>query len=220
MIVKVFKVHERRNRTGYVRVQRWRGVSGKRNIVGLAERRDFKKSGDTAAACNIGLLQVDSSSCKHVAEVKNVIAILASGNVHHCWSAITHQPQTFKIVRRDRLFKPAYAETRKPLRLCKGLFAAVSAIGIHVQRSFLADCMASYSHALNVACGIAADLHLHARDTLAYPAGELLCKLSIRIRGKAATAIYGRSGSHLTQQCNQRKAEQLRFQVPQGAVNG
>ena len=44
VIVEVFKVFERRYRAGYVRVQRRRSVSRKRDVMRLAERGDLQKS--------------------------------------------------------------------------------------------------------------------------------------------------------------------------------
>src|SRR5947209_13265148 len=70
MIVEIFKVLERRYGAGDVRVQCRCSVPGKRNVVRLAERSDLQKSCHTTAARKVGLLNVNRSSGKHVAEIK------------------------------------------------------------------------------------------------------------------------------------------------------
>src|ERR1041385_832450 len=206
MIVKIFEVLEGRDGADYVSVQRRRGVRGEWKIMRLAERGDLEEASNASAARHVCLEHVDSAGGEHALKIENVIAVLARSDLHSGGSAVTQKAKAFKIVRGDRLFKPSDIEMGKSLCLSQRLLARVSPVGIDKQFRFSTDGLAGYADALEIAVRVTADLHFHAMNALFHPAGELVCKLTVRVRGEATASVKRRTFTHLPEQRHQRQA--------------
>ena len=86
-------------------------------------------------------------------------------------------------------------------------------------RTWLPAISALYALDGLIGVGLAAHLHLHARDTTLGPAGELLSQALVRVGGEAAASIHGHARVEAAQQVGQRDTEQPRLEVPQRDVH-
>ena len=136
----------------------------------LAQRSGLQKPGDASAAGGIGLQNVHRSRLQHAAKITGIIAILTGGDLHLCRRPVTHEAQSFQIIRRNRLFEPAHAVLRKTLGRGQRLLAAVGAVGVHEQFSVVADGFACSLHAFLILLGMGPDFHLDQRNALIHPA--------------------------------------------------
>ena len=59
-----------------------RAVGGQSSSRASAQRADPHETGDTAAAGHVGLEAVDCAGVEHAPEVRQVVAVLAGGDVH------------------------------------------------------------------------------------------------------------------------------------------
>jgi hypothetical protein len=98
------------------------------------------------------------------------------------------------------------------------LLAAVRAVRVDEQVGFVSDHLARMADPCRVAVRLGADLHLHRRDALLDPAGELALDLFRRVGGEAAATIHRHSLAQPPEQRGQSQAEQPCLQVPQRDV--
>ena len=82
MIVEIFEILQRSNRTRNVRVQRRRRMTGKKQVMGLAERGNLQKTSDTSAPRHIGLQDIYRAGLDHFAEVEKIISVFSRRNFH------------------------------------------------------------------------------------------------------------------------------------------
>ncbi len=87
--MEVLEVPDRGDGAAGVCVQRWRRVGGEGDPVGLAQRRNAEEAGDPGAACGVGLEYVDGAGLQRAAEVDQLVAVLARGDVHAGGRAVT-----------------------------------------------------------------------------------------------------------------------------------
>ena len=81
----------------------------------LAEGPDAQEAGDPAAAGRVGLEHVDGAGLEHPAEIGQVVAVLAGGDVHAGRAAVAEQPQPVEVVGGDRLLEPGHPQLGEPL---------------------------------------------------------------------------------------------------------
>ena len=63
-------------------MQRRRRMRGQRNREGVAQRADLQEAGDARAARRIGLQHIHRARFEHAAEIEDVVAVLASRDLH------------------------------------------------------------------------------------------------------------------------------------------
>src|SRR5436305_1488494 len=71
----------------------------------------------------------------------------------------------------------------------QGLLARVSPVCVDEQLDVGADGLAGAANALGVVLGMGANLHLHLRDSLGCPAGQLVGETPVGVSGKAARPV-------------------------------
>ncbi len=81
-------------------------VSGDVKAVGGSDGRGPQPFGDLAAAGGIGLQAVDRADGAHAAEVEQVVAVLAGGDVR-CHS-VAETPEAVDVVGGDGFLEPAH----------------------------------------------------------------------------------------------------------------
>ena len=170
MVVEVFDRAEKRDGGARRKVQRWGAVRRQGQSARLGERARPKESRDAGATGSVGLQHVNRPGFQHVAEVPEVIAIFARRDIHSGRSAITDQPESFKVVRRDRLLEPNHPTLPEGAGLGERLLATIGAIRVHVQGRVWPDCLARCLHSAKVGLWVGADLHFYSADPLLYPA--------------------------------------------------
>src|SRR5206468_10644086 len=99
---------------------------------------------------------------------------------------------------------------REALREGERLLAAVGAVRVDEELRAAADRVARGLHAREVGRGLAADLHLHARDALLDPAAELLAEEVDRVGREAAAPVDGDARALDAEELHARHAAELR----------
>jgi hypothetical protein len=121
----------------------------------------------------------------------------------------------------DRLLEPGHVPVlRVPVRPLEGVVAVEGAVRVDVQLRRIADRDARSVEPLRIVVGAAAELHLHARDPVFDPAGQLLGEPLERVRREPAGPVHRGLVPHAAQHVDERLAEQPRAQIPQRDVHG
>ena len=92
---------------------------------------------------------------EHPAEVEQVVAVLAGGDVHAGRGAVAEQPQAVEVVGGDRLLEPGHAQLGESLGHGQGLLAAVGAVGVDEQLGVGPDRLAGGPDAAEVVLRVA-----------------------------------------------------------------
>src|SRR6185437_2498549 len=200
VVMEIFQVTNSRCRAAEVHVDGWGSVGRKRKMMGLAQCCCLKKTRDASAAGRVRLQYVHGASVEHPPKIACVISIFPSGNVHSRRSAIAQQSQAFKVIRRNRLLKPADTQVSELLSLQERLFSAARSIRIHKQLCIWTDRRSSSINSVDISSGISPNLHLDAGDALLHPTSKLALQLFFGI-GRESTAAINRNGlPHRSQQ--------------------
>ena len=202
---------------GSVQVERRRAMPRQVDVMRLAQRGDLHETGDAAAARHIGLQHVDDR--QQPAEIVEIIAVFAGGDIHAGRRARAHQGQPPNVVGADRLLEPGDVVFAEAFGQCQRLLCRKRAVGVDKQTG-VADRAQRCRDALRIALGLAADLHLDPATTVALdPAGKLVAQPLVGIAGEAAAAINRDAVAALPEQRGDRDAEQLCLQIPERRID-
>ena len=80
--------------------------AGDIKAMGLAECGNLEEGSKATATARVGLKHIDGPAIDHPPEIVGIVTILPRGNFHAGRSTIAQDPETCKIVRRDRFFEP------------------------------------------------------------------------------------------------------------------
>src|SRR5581483_5671111 len=97
--------------------------------------------------------------------------------------------------------------------------ARVSSVGIDKELNVRPNRLACGAHAILILLGMRAYFHLHHANALRSPTAELALELRDAVGGESPASVNGNAIAALAQQHHERKAKQLRFQVPERGVN-
>src|SRR6266571_1482118 len=106
-------------------------------------------------------------------EVREDVAVLAGGELDSCGGVVPYEPQPFEVIGGHRLLEPLDVEL----------------LGVDARPDERFPARQRAVRAVAVALRLATDLHLHARDPLLGPAGELFCELGVGVRAEAAATV-------------------------------
>ena len=217
VVVEVLQVPQGNDGAAGVGVNR--GCRMRREIhpAGLAEGGHLQEPRNPRASRSVGLEHVHR--LKHPAEVVEVVTVLAGGNLHARGGVISDQTQPFEIVGGDRLLEPNHAEVRELFGEAQRLLAGVGAVGVHEQLR-LTDGLAGSADTRKVVFRVGTYLHLDPRDALFDPSRELLLQPLDGVGGESAAAVDRHRVMSGVEQPEEREAEQLRLEVPEGRIHG
>ena len=103
-------------------------------------------------------------------------------------SALADGAKALEIGGRDRLLEPADVPGGEPVGPVERLPEVIGAVRVDEELG-VADRLSRRVEPRRVALGLAADLHLHARETLVDPASELLGEPIVRVRREPAASV-------------------------------
>ena len=155
-----------------------RRMRGERNLKALCQHASIDEASDARAASSISLQYIHGARFQQAAEIILIISVFARGDFHSRGDAIANQPQTFQIVRGNRLFEPGNLELGKSLSHGQRLFASVCSVGVDEELRFGSDGLARCSDSLDVAVGIGSHLHLDHANAIGSPSAKLALKLT------------------------------------------
>ena len=93
MIVEPLEVAQPRHSATDMTMHR-RGAMGRQvDVMGFAQRSDLQETGDAAAACGVGLQNVDGVGLQHAARVVQGVSVFAGGDFDFARRAFAHQTQ-------------------------------------------------------------------------------------------------------------------------------
>ncbi len=113
----------------------------------------------------------------------------AGGHVHAGRGAVADQMQPVQVVGGHRLLEPRHAEVGEQVGERQRFLAGVGAVGVHNKLCFVSDGGTGGPNPVEVFGRVRTDFHLHARDSLRRPAGQLVPQTPIGVRSETAAAV-------------------------------
>jgi len=189
MVMKELHVNGAGHCAAYMQVHARSAMRRERDIVRPTERGRMEKATDSTAPSAVSLQDRDGLRVEHAAEVPGSVAIFSCGDVHTQWSPASDLIQTDEIIGTYRLFKPGDTLLREAVSQVDRLRYRVCAVGVDKEFAVTANRLSGSDHALGIAMGLGANLHLHHGKAPLSPSAKLSGKLLVAVVGEAAAAV-------------------------------